>query len=35
MGGAFGLLLLNVMSDSRAANQIVNFVFLPQYFRAG
>jgi ABC-2 type transport system permease protein len=35
MGGAFGLLLLNVMSDSRAANQIFNFVFLPQYFLAG
>jgi ABC-2 type transport system permease protein len=35
MGGAFGLLLLNTMSDSRAANQIFNFVFLPQYFLAG
>src|SRR6266581_4102020 len=35
MGGAFGLLLLNTMSDVRAANQIFNFVFLPQYFLAG
>jgi len=32
MGGAFGLLLLNTMSDTRASNQIV---FLPQYFLAG
>src|SRR2546428_3748026 len=35
MGGAFGLLLLNAMSDSRASNQVFNFVFLPQYFLAG
>jgi ABC-2 type transport system permease protein len=35
MGGAFGLLLLNAMSDNRASNQIFNFVFLPQYFLAG
>jgi ABC-2 type transport system permease protein len=35
MGGAFGLLLLNTMTDIRAANQIFNFVFLPQYFLAG
>jgi ABC-2 type transport system permease protein len=35
MGGAFGLLLLNTMKDIRAANQIFNFVFLPQYFLAG
>lgn len=35
MGGAFGLLLLNTMSDTRAANQMFNFVFLPQYFLAG
>ena len=35
MGGAFGLLLLNTMSDSRTSNQIFNFVFLPQYFLAG
>jgi len=35
MGGAFGLLLLNAMTDSRASNQIFNFVFLPQYFLAG
>jgi ABC-2 type transport system permease protein len=35
MGGAFGLVLLNTMSDTRAANQIFNFVFLPQYFLAG
>src|SRR6266851_3713190 len=35
MGGAFGLLLLNTMSDSRASNQIFNFVFLPQYFLSG
>ncbi|HLQ60616.1 MAG TPA: ABC transporter permease [Candidatus Acidoferrales bacterium] len=35
MGGAFGLLLLNTMTDSRAANQVFTFVFLPQYFLAG
>jgi len=35
MGGAFGLVLLNTMTDIRAANQIFNFVFLPQYFLAG
>ena len=35
MGGAFGLVLLNTMTDSRASNQIFNFVFLPQYFLAG
>jgi ABC-2 type transport system permease protein len=35
MGGAFGLLLLNTMSDTRASNQIFGFVFLPQYFLAG
>ena len=35
MGGAFGLVLLNTMSDIRAANQIFTFVFLPQYFLAG
>lgn len=35
MGGAFGLVLLNTMSDSRASNQVFNFVFLPQYFLAG
>ncbi len=35
VGGAFGLLLLNTMRDNRAANQIFNFVFLPQYFLAG
>ena len=35
MGGAFGLLLLNTISDIRAANQMFNFVFLPQYFLAG
>src|SRR5690348_6086205 len=35
MGGAFGLLLLNTMSDTRSSNQIFNFVFLPQYFLSG
>jgi ABC-2 type transport system permease protein len=35
MGGAFGLLLLNLMTDQRGANQLFNFVFLPQYFLAG
>lgn len=35
MGGAFGLLLLNTLSDSRASNQVFAFVFLPQYFLAG
>lgn len=35
MGGSFGLVLLNTLSDSRASNQVFNFVFLPQYFLAG
>jgi ABC-2 type transport system permease protein len=35
LGGAFGLTLLNTMSDARSSNQIFNFVFLPQYFLAG
>lgn len=35
MGGAFGLLLLNTMRDTRAASQMFNLVFLPQYFLAG
>ena len=35
MGGAFGLLLLNTITDQRAASQMFNFVFLPQYFLAG
>src|SRR5207237_10215411 len=34
MGRAFGLLLLNTMSDSRPSNQISNFAFLPQYLLA-
>ena len=35
MGGSFGLLLLNTISDTRAAAQMFNLVFLPQYFLAG
>lgn len=35
MGGAFGLILLNMMSNARAAAQLFNLVFLPQYFLSG
>src|SRR5260370_41400201 len=35
MGGAFGLLVLNTLPDPRAPTEILNFVFLPQYFLAG
>ena len=35
MGGAFGLIMLNMMSDARAAAQLFNLVFLPQYFLSG
>src|SRR3982074_2087302 len=35
MGGSFGLLLLTLRRAQRAANQIFNFVFLPQYLLAG
>jgi ABC-2 type transport system permease protein len=35
VGGTFGLVMLSFMTDQRAANQLFNFVFLPQYFLAG
>ena len=35
LGGTFGLVMLSLMTDQRAANQLFNFVFLPQYFLAG
>lgn len=35
LGGAFGLVLLNTISDSRAASQMFSLIFLPQYFLAG
>jgi ABC-2 type transport system permease protein len=35
VGGTFGLVMLSLMTDQRAANQLFNFIFLPQYFLAG
>ena len=35
LGGAFGLLLLSGFGSQRAANQILPFVILPQFFLAG
>ena len=34
-GGAFGIVLLSVVSNRRAADQIFPFLLLPQYFTAG
>jgi ABC-2 type transport system permease protein len=34
-GGAFGVLLLSLVSSRRAADQIFPFLLLPQYFTAG
>lgn len=34
-GGAFGVILLSLMTSRRAADQIFPFVLLPQYFTAG
>jgi ABC-2 type transport system permease protein len=35
VGGSFGLLAMSVINDQRAANQIFNFLVLPQFFLAG
>jgi ABC-2 type transport system permease protein len=34
-GGAFGMMVLGVMPNRRAADQLFPFVFLPQFFTAG
>jgi ABC-2 type transport system permease protein len=35
LGGSFGVLLMSSFASQRAANQIVPFIMLPQYFLAG
>src|SRR5438105_7744542 len=35
VGGSFGLLSMSIINDQRAANQIFNFLLLPQFFLAG
>jgi ABC-2 type transport system permease protein len=35
LGGAFGLAAMSMVSDQRGANQIFNFLLLPQLFLAG
>lgn len=35
LGGAFGLVSMALLTDQRSANQIFQFVILPQYFLAG
>jgi ABC-2 type transport system permease protein len=35
LGGSFGLLGMSIINDQRAANQIFNFILLPQFFLAG
>jgi ABC-2 type transport system permease protein len=35
VGGSFGLLGMSIINDQRAANQIFNFILLPQFFLAG
>jgi ABC-2 type transport system permease protein len=35
LGGTFGLALMSIINDQRAANQMFNFILLPQYFLAG
>jgi len=35
LGGSFRLVMLSLRTDQRAANQLFNFIFLPQYFLAG
>lgn len=35
MGGSFGLLLLSIFGNQRAANQILPFLIFPQFFLAG
>ena len=35
LGGAFGLISMALLNDQRSANQIFQFLILPQYFLAG
>ncbi len=35
LGGAFGLASMSIITDQRAANQIFQFLILPQFFLAG
>lgn len=35
LGGAFGILILSLVSSQRAANQIFPFILLPQFFLGG
>ena len=35
LGGSFGLVTMTMIQDQRAANQIFQFLILPQYFLAG
>ena len=35
LGGAFGLLMMSMINDRQAANQIFTFLLLPQFFLAG
>ena len=35
VGGSFGLLAMSIINDQQAANQIFNFLILPQFFLAG
>jgi ABC-2 type transport system permease protein len=35
LGGAFGLLMMSMINDREAANQIFTFLLLPQFFLAG
>lgn len=35
VGGSFGLVAMAMINDQRAANQIFNFLILPQFFLAG
>jgi ABC-2 type transport system permease protein len=35
VGGSFGLISMAVINDQRAANQMFQFIILPQYFLAG
>ncbi|TME16129.1 MAG: hypothetical protein E6I70_06280 [Chloroflexi bacterium] len=35
VGGAFGLVLLSMLTDERSSNQLFGFIFLPQFFLAG
>ena len=35
VGGSFGLLGMSIINDQRTANQIMNFLILPQFFLAG